>query len=621
MAATDWLEYFSHFIPAVGMSTFSHFQLIHPHHSFLYRPTNSHTRMEYKLPNHSDSFISDPLSVLDSDELEVSYWAFLTTLLDPIASSRVKLSHQTHRDPVFEDTTREPLTASEIYKHFTNAIETIAYSLTGSGNSDNSLLLAYWPDPLSPQLVQRIVHAALQLPTLIPEGYLPVLGRSLGAQYSGSPTIQQVVTLTTEQVACIVCHMVLGTLPKPPWATISVEEGGGFSWDGPNLSPAWFADDGRGSKEIKSAYIRVLLAYLDATLPVPHSSDTPGRRGVDCITYQIVEGNFKETRDRGEEIEMESGNELVDILTSVLSEKPEGVFSTHTLVPLRIILLEQEEDDDHEECFTVDVASTIVCQLVSANSEIGFGPAATQEERLFGAVPTLLPAVLFTPRLRPTQGLLVSGDGINVFGHFKGHLRSARLERIYPRQAEGAEGGLFHSRKGRQFLFLDALEMDGELHGRDAELPLMERELRKLVVGFNALVRQPHSDIKESCDQSRSGVMHQRGKNHVVVVLPPWGCGTFGGDFKIKLLLIWLAASMVTGTDLASAVSASLELRLAVKKAWWEALDAEWRMFLEMILKGQNIRTKAPGSNIAPSPPLPWTVGMLWTRLRAMERR
>ena len=151
--------------------------------------------------------------------------------------------------------------------------------------------------------------------------------------------------------------------------------------------------------------------------------------------------------------------------------------------------------------------------------------------------------------------------------------------------------------------------MDAELHGRDAELALMERELRKLIVGFGALVRYPYNGIKELAPQERK-------KSHVVVVVPPWGCGTFGGDFKIKLLLIWLAASVVTSPNVDPPLSRSIELRLAVKEAWWDTLDAEWRMFLEAILKVRNVGDVSPGGDIAPSMAPPWSVSMLWNKLR-----
>ena len=331
-------------------------------------------RMEYRLPNHPQSRISDPLSVLDSDELKVPYWRFLTTLLDPIVSNYQIESNQVPGEAAFSALPQTSLTANEIYNKFTNALETIAYSLTGNGRSDHSLLLAHWPDLLSPHLVKRIVHAALQLPATIPEGCLPVLGWSP----SSTSVAQHTVSLTTEQVACIICHMVLGTLPKPPWEALPVDKGGGFSWDGPNLSPSWFADDGKGSKEIKSAYIRVLLAYLDATLPDFHSPDVSNLgRGSGCVTYRLV-GTTIQNTDAKDAGEVPSADlELTEILSSVLpASEDHSKIRAHPLVPMRIIPLEEEDDDD-EKCFSVDTTYTTVCQLVSANSEIGFGPAGT----------------------------------------------------------------------------------------------------------------------------------------------------------------------------------------------------------------------------------------------------
>lgn len=108
------------------------------------------------------------------------------------------------------------------------------------------------------------------------------------------------------------------------------------------------------------------------------------------------------------------------------------------------------------------------------------------------------------------------------------------------------------NRIGRSFLFLDALEMDGEQHGRDTDPPNLTRELVKLVTGFRGLVR--------SYPAARW-----------MVVVPPWGCGTFGGDLKVKLFLIWIAASLC-GID---------ELRFAIRMDIWNEIDAPWRAFIQ----------------------------------------
>jgi hypothetical protein len=130
--------------------------------------------------------------------------------------------------------------------------------------------------------------------------------------------------------------------------------------------------------------------------------------------------------------------------------------------------------------------------------------------------------------------------------------------------------------------------MDGERYGRDVEMENMLREINKLMSGFNALL---HRNAKNLADD------HSTSEHRFVVVLPPWGCGTFGGDFKVKLLLIWMAASMC-------GIS---ELRLAVKSAWWNTLDADWRGLIE------RMRTMEDLSNI-------WDVAQVWRLLCRLEK-
>jgi hypothetical protein len=149
-------------------------------------------------------------------------------------------------------------------------------------------------------------------------------------------------------------------------------------------------------------------------------------------------------------------------------------------------------------------------------------------------------------------------------------------------------------------LFLDAQEMDGELHGRDLDKKVMIREMRKLASGFRGLLTNNTSPL-DSIDESKEteilgdGGQVRNTRREVVLVVPPWGCGTFGGDFKVKLLLIWLVASSygVPNQDQRSTQDESdvdgdsqlrrggiKEIRLAVKRSWWEGLDESWRAFI-----------------------------------------
>ncbi|KIM32523.1 hypothetical protein M408DRAFT_220255 [Serendipita vermifera MAFF 305830] len=466
-----------------------------------------------KLPSHVESRIADPLSILDSDEALVPYWDFLTALLEPII-----LDNQSSD-------------AQDRVNKFTDAVETIYYSLTGRGSQDLSLLLESVSTNQLAQLIDPMIRASLDMKELFPDGSLGSL--QVLPEPQSPETFLSKVTLSDSQLTCLICHMFLGTFPKPPWMT----------WDGPNLK-TWFADDGKGDRNIKIAYIRVLISYLEASL-LSKPTPCPGENvsGVSSVEFSLFDAKYSYQGDGSTSLDPEASLHVWMASASL------------PLIPLEIFLLE-EEDDNHETCFSSrpnDVPNQQreeICQLVSANKDIGFGPAGTQEERVFGACPALLPAVLLTQTLSATQSLLISGD-TEIYGHFTGHLRSARLRQLYSPSERILQG-----RTGRSYLFIDALEMDEDKHGKDAEAANILREMHKLMSGFSALA------LRSKANGHRS-----------IVVVPPWGCGTFGGDFRVKLLLIWMAAT-VCGIG---------ELRCAVKEGWWVGLDPSWRLLIDRI--------------------------------------
>lgn len=154
--------------------------------------------------------------------------------------------------------------------------------------------------------------------------------------------------------------------------------------------------------------------------------------------------------------------------------------------------------------------------VISANKVIGFGQSATQEEIHVGSSPEAAPAVLFTPTLGDAQVLVVKGAEAVV--HIVGQRRGVRLGEMVmmPREIGWEE---------REMLFMDALEIDMMPVSDDegAELPDLlpqhvDREILKAWIAFS------------------SG-------QYEVVKCPLWGCGAFGGDPGVKVLLLWCAAS------------------------------------------------------------------------------
>jgi poly(ADP-ribose) glycohydrolase len=157
--------------------------------------------------------------------------------------------------------------------------------------------------------------------------------------------------------------------------------------------------------------------------------------------------------------------------------------------------------------------------VVSANRYVGFGQSATQEEVHVGSSPEACPAVLLTPPLRDDQVLVARGA--QAMANITGQRRDIKVEEM-PMPDGGQKAW-----QERTMLFMDALELDMAEQG-DVLPDLLpgntEREIRKAYTAFS------------------SGMFRQ-------VWTGLWGCGAFCGDPGVKMLLLWLAASL-TGTRL-----------------------------------------------------------------------
>ncbi|KAJ4153899.1 hypothetical protein LMH87_010365 [Akanthomyces muscarius] len=176
--------------------------------------------------------------------------------------------------------------------------------------------------------------------------------------------------------------------------------------------------------------------------------------------------------------------------------------------------------------------------VISANKDIGFGQSATQEELHVGAAPESCVAVLFTPQLKDEQALSINSAQPII--QFKGQRRDISWKTHDPLVAGG------------RLLFMDALEIDladpgspGNDQNGDTNAGLlpdlaeknMERELKKAFAGFTSWPLTADS----------------------TVVTGFWGCGAFNGEPTVKLLLLWMAASL-----------ARRNLRVVFDEAEWE---------------------------------------------------
>lgn len=182
--------------------------------------------------------------------------------------------------------------------------------------------------------------------------------------------------------------------------------------------------------------------------------------------------------------------------------------------PMGEISMEPMREETSEAAFLGTNGDAVV---IAANRFIGFGRSATQEEVFVGTTPEACPAVLVTPPLLDHQVLVVRGCEATV--KTVGQKREIKLAGVHGVHADDPEA-YTRTWRDRTMLFMDALELDAYDDGQyaDIELANLEREFRKAMIAFG------------------SGRYHR-------VHTSLWGCGAFGGDPGVKMIILWLAAS------------------------------------------------------------------------------
>ncbi|KAJ4134959.1 hypothetical protein NW768_004568 [Fusarium equiseti] len=176
------------------------------------------------------------------------------------------------------------------------------------------------------------------------------------------------------------------------------------------------------------------------------------------------------------------------------------------LGPVHINYLDVHTSDTHHR----HVQGTGGAVVVSSNKVIGFGQSATQEEIFVGIAPEAYPVVLVVPHL--TDNTVITVSGARAMVDVRGQRRN--IEWNVRTAANGSEGG--------RLVFMDALEMDMVERPSESDLPDLypeniDRELQKATNGFTSY----------NGDSIFTGL---------------WGCGAFGSDPGVKLMILWLAA-------------------------------------------------------------------------------
>ncbi|KAL4729061.1 hypothetical protein ACLX1H_003469 [Fusarium chlamydosporum] len=153
--------------------------------------------------------------------------------------------------------------------------------------------------------------------------------------------------------------------------------------------------------------------------------------------------------------------------------------------------------------------------VVSANKVIGFGQSATQEEIFVGIAPEAYPVVLVAPHL--TDGTVITVSGARAMVDVRGQRRNIEWN-VRPTDNDWA------SWQGGRLIFMDALEMD-----------MLEPP------SSNGLPDLCAENIDREINKATNGFTSYKG-DYVFTGL--WGCGAFGGDPGVKLMILWLAAGV-----------------------------------------------------------------------------
>ena len=410
--------------------------------------------VQYQLPCALGKVCQDRFDICNSTEDEVPFWELFTHLI---------------------------LAPVNTIDSLIDVLETIAISLCGTAGSDYKILREtlsqYWDQQTMDFFVDIwpvLRRLALELPILFVSQRLDCLTLENNR-----------IVLSRCQVACLVVHQFLCTLPIPQWMT-----------DGSPDFHIWYSSATPHPQAVR-AYLFSLFHYFQ--LLAQCSEASPLKQDLDG--WPIV-------------LHLQSGG------TGCL--KPETTQTARRLVPLEIVDIAQlsSQQDEGRLMGLPNGASVIF-----ANKDVGFGQTASQEEMIIGCSPELCIVVLFQPTLRDEEVLFV--EGAQAMISMKGHGRDAQFHRYLEQNYDLTNWRQSLWRK-RTVLFMDALEFDD--YDSTALVPdvipgNVDRELKKAYTAFSSLVADPAEGLRP-------------------VVTGLWGCGSFGGNAEIKTLIQWAAASM-----------------------------------------------------------------------------
>ncbi|KAL2818508.1 hypothetical protein BDW59DRAFT_152005 [Aspergillus cavernicola] len=437
---------------------------------------------KFLLPSSADVRRPDRFALVDSDDEEVHFWDLLTAILRSESAPIVDIPS------------------------FIQALETIAVTLRGTASDmDFGLLREFMSrheeeEPTSrklfPEIWPALVDIALAMPSLFPEGTLPSLSSTRDGGVSEA-------VFSRKQIACLVVHQFLCSLPPHPWPTESFFD----------LHP-WYSMSSTVHRGAVDAYLTALFTYFGRLCRSAEDQQSPLSFSIE--EWPIVFTMRTMTDQEVDKIEVDQAKEVM-------------MSSTH----VDIVNLSQSQTAPPFHGLPDGAC------VISANKCIGYGPSGTQEELNTGISPEAYPAVLLAPPLSDKQVLICRGA--EAMASIHGYGRDAKLAEAFRKPSPSPSDSL--QWKNRTMLFMDALELDVLPVAGDSLIPDIypsSRLFRDMILkAYNAFSSETYS--------------------HIVTGL--WGCGTFGGNRYIKCILQWCAAALA-GIRVLRFVFATSEQRL-----------------------------------------------------------
>jgi len=452
----------------------------------------------FTLSSSPDLLCEDRFDIVGSDDLQVPFWEILTAILrpdNPIDDVATLIETLETIRACLRGHTKDFKTANSDYDiidtDYEYLREFLSNYLSKPPGKINIFFNETWP---------RLVQIALEMPHLFP-------GHSLDHTYSTSR--EYVFAFSRRQIACLVIHQFLCSLPSHPWRTQSFVD-----------LRVWYSSSAASShRSAMHAYLTALFTYFERVT----SSAEDSILGFELKDWPII---FTLKTLPPQDIEAAKS----------LKERP---FCSVDFVQL-------SESKTSPEYLGLNNGACVI----AANKSVGLGPAATQEELQVGSTPEAYPISLLVQPLEDNQVLVVQGAEAMV--SIRGYGVEAWLEEIlepdYSEQVKKSGKGdsvkLASKWQSRTMLFMDAIQFDFDPASpetaniiQDLQLGNLSRELWKAYNAFDS------THVMRSENKTTVTGIHSRGP-YSVVATGLWGCGTFGGDKHIKSMIQWCAASM-----------------------------------------------------------------------------